>query len=102
MEDTSLDDFLDDSEDDSDSEDSESEIVDSAGSEDTDSEDSEDVAADSEESVPEGPGVAVADPEPPTSRWRPDGAACSACTASVTRLWHDDGQFVCASCKDWR
>jgi len=41
--------------------------------------------------------------EPPTStsRCRPDGQGCVICKRSMTRLWSDDGQLVCADCKDW-
>jgi hypothetical protein len=63
-----------------------------------DSEDGED-AADSDGSVPGESDEEVADP--PTSRWRPDGAACPVCGDPTTRFWHDDGQFVCPDCKEW-
>ncbi|SDN01052.1 hypothetical protein SAMN04487949_3154 [Halogranum gelatinilyticum] len=41
------------------------------------------------------------DPATPTYRFDPDGAACDECGESVEKRWHDDGQFVCADCKDW-
>lgn len=42
-------------------------------------------------------------PEPatPTYRFSPDGAVCDACGDVGDRHWHDDGQFVCADCKEW-
>ena len=31
----------------------------------------------------------------------PDGAACAACGATVTRRWRDDPGYVCEDCKEW-
>lgn len=41
------------------------------------------------------------DPATPTYRFDPDGATCDECGERVEKRWHDDGQFVCADCKDW-
>jgi hypothetical protein len=38
---------------------------------------------------------------PPTSRWRPEGTACAVCAETAARLWHQDGRLVCALCKEW-
>ncbi|EJN58325.1 DUF7573 domain-containing protein [Halogranum rubrum] len=40
-------------------------------------------------------------PATPTYRFDPDGAACDGCDEVVQKRWHDDGQFVCADCKEW-
>lgn len=45
--------------------------------------------------------VDAADPAAPTYDYSPDGAACDACGESVTRRWRDDGDYVCADCKEW-
>jgi len=44
--------------------------------------------------------VAV-EPATVTSRWSPEDEECKACGQSVARLWNDDVIFVCLSCKDW-
>lgn len=36
-----------------------------------------------------------------TSRTSPDRAECESCERLTTRLWNDDGSFVCRSCKEW-
>ena len=41
------------------------------------------------------------EPEPATAGWTPDGAACEACGETASRLWDDEGQQVCRSCKEW-
>ena len=41
------------------------------------------------------------EPEPATAGWAPDGAACEACGETASRLWDDEGQQVCRSCKEW-
>jgi hypothetical protein len=47
--------------------------------------------------------VSLDDVEPATvtSRWGNNDEDCRECSESATRLWNDDGQFVCQSCKDW-
>lgn len=36
-----------------------------------------------------------------SSQWSPDGIACNSCGEVVERLWVDEGNRVCAACKDW-
>ena len=36
-----------------------------------------------------------------TSRWVLDGTDCPVCGTTTTRLWNDEGEFVCRSCKEW-
>jgi len=81
MEETSLDDFLDDGEE---------------SSPDADPEPETGTETESEE-----PTTEPAKQGPATSRWTPDGEACEACGETVTRLWDDDGRRVCRSCKQW-
>lgn len=38
---------------------------------------------------------------PPTAQWAADGAVCAVCNERVTRRWRDDGRLVCAGCKNW-
>jgi len=40
-------------------------------------------------------------PAEPTVAVSPDGAACAGCGTAVTRRWRDDGEYVCADCKEW-
>jgi len=54
-----------------------------------------------ESEVAEPPSELPEEPEPATSGWTPDGAACEACGETVSRLWDDDGRQVCQSCKEW-
>lgn len=37
----------------------------------------------------------------PTSTWRPDGAACQSCGATVERRWRGAAGLVCGGCKEW-
>jgi formylmethanofuran dehydrogenase subunit E len=55
------------------------------------------------ETEPENGTVAPSEVEPATvtSGWVENGKECSNCSETATRLWNDDGQFVCGSCKDW-
>ncbi|WP_075937901.1 DUF7573 domain-containing protein [Halosegnis longus] len=48
------------------------------------------------DSVDDTPGELLA-----TAQFSPDGTPCEKCGAVVVRRWHDDGQFVCADCKNW-
>ena len=41
------------------------------------------------------------DPAVATYRWDPDGVECPSCGQSVDRLWSQDGEHVCADCKEW-
>jgi hypothetical protein len=43
----------------------------------------------------------VAEPPRPTYTWTPDDATCPDCETSAERRWWDDGRFVCADCKTW-
>ncbi|MDS0299891.1 hypothetical protein NDI76_14170 [Halogeometricum sp. S1BR25-6] len=54
--------------------------------------------ADSERTSPTTEDV---DPAVGTYRWHPDGVVCAACGETVPRLWFDDGEQVCADCKEW-
>jgi hypothetical protein len=36
-----------------------------------------------------------------TAQITPAGRTCESCETTAMRLWHDDGQFVCCSCKQW-
>ncbi|MDZ5811780.1 hypothetical protein U4E84_10555 [Halorubrum sp. AD140] len=41
------------------------------------------------------------EPATSTAAWRSAGAACDRCGDRVTRRWIDDGDVVCANCKEW-
>jgi hypothetical protein len=47
------------------------------------------------------PTPADVEPARSTYTWSPGGAECAACGATVTERWRDNGQQVCADCKDW-
>lgn len=36
-----------------------------------------------------------------TYTFTPEGAACAACGDEVRRRWRDDGDLVCEDCKRW-
>lgn len=36
----------------------------------------------------------------PTARWG-EHEVCGVCETETSRLWNDDGQFVCPDCKEW-
>ena len=42
-----------------------------------------------------------ADPAVPTAAWTTGGAACDRCGERTARRWIDDGDLVCAACKEW-
>jgi len=46
-------------------------------------------------------GAAGVEPATSTARWGHEGQVCERCGTATNRLWNDDGQFVCTSCKDW-
>lgn len=50
-----------------------------------------------------GPPVAPAAVQPATTtyRWSPEGVVCTACEATVERLWNADRGLVCGNCKRW-
>lgn len=99
-EDASLDDFLTASE----SEESDDEPSESTGDGETAPEEAEpaDTAAEAE---PDDGATAADDSEPApattTYAWDGAGATCAACGESVERRWQQDGELVCATCKDW-
>lgn len=75
MDETSLTDFLDESE---------------------DGDESEERDETAETSPEGGSGAAIG-----TYEWTPDGTACERCGTTVNRRWRDDERFVCAECKSW-
>lgn len=36
-----------------------------------------------------------------STAWTAAGAGCQRCGARVSRRWRDDGDLVCAECKQW-
>lgn len=87
MDDASLDDFLDDTDEQADDE---------SGGEDTATEDGE--------RQPEPgatPPAGEPDPARTTHQWTPEGTACDACGQVVERRWTGDAGLVCADCKEW-
>lgn len=36
-----------------------------------------------------------------TARWRGEDGECGQCGVGASRLWNDDGTFVCRACKEW-
>jgi len=120
MEDTSLDDFLDISDqttaesEAATTDDVATEVDDSTedpgdtGDPDADTGDTEDPDADtgdtealSEDADDTERHGAVEPTGPPTAQWAADGATCAVCDERVTRRWRDDGRLVCAGCKNW-
>jgi hypothetical protein len=110
MEDTSLDDFLDIS--DQTTAESEAATTDDVATEvddptedagdtgdpDADTGDTEALSEDADDTERHG---AVEPTGPPTTQWAADGATCAVCDERVTRRWRDDGRLVCAGCKNW-
>ena len=41
------------------------------------------------------------DPATTTSAWAGTGDECERCGGTATRRWNDDGELVCAECKEW-
>lgn len=114
MEDTSLDEFLNSTDEDADSE-AEGEIE-------ADTETGREIEADETTAVDENVEVereaedgtdsdaeadvravdsAVEEPALSTSRWVHGDEECPSCGTATARLWNDDGQFVCRRCKEW-
>lgn len=85
MDDASLDDFVDG--------DASGDDRDDAGSE----------RADERETETESPAVDPSTVEPAVSTyaWDRDPVACAACGEPVEKRWRDDGELVCADCKEW-
>jgi len=52
-------------------------------------------------STDETPDHESVEPATAISRWTPSGGTCDVCDTETQRLWVDDGDVVCASCKDW-
>lgn len=44
---------------------------------------------------------APVEPATATYAWAADGADCPQCGATVERRWRDDDRLVCADCKNW-
>lgn len=40
-------------------------------------------------------------PAEPTYDWSPDGAECAGCGETAATRWRQDGEYVCADCKEW-
>ncbi|ACV11569.1 conserved hypothetical protein [Halorhabdus utahensis DSM 12940] len=66
----------------------------------TESESADDEAATQTQRADEASEEAV-EPATTTSEFAPAGAECDACGASIDRRWYQDGDLVCAACKDW-
>jgi hypothetical protein len=45
--------------------------------------------------------LVTAEPATGTARWSSDGEVCGSCSDRVSRLWFEDGEVVCSSCKEW-
>ena len=58
--------------------------------------DADDGATDSTDSDP-----IDADSTRSTYAWDPEGVACADCGATVERRWRDGDQLVCTDCKAW-
>ncbi|UWG52209.1 Uncharacterized protein AArcCO_2937 [Halalkaliarchaeum sp. AArc-CO] len=41
------------------------------------------------------------EPAAATSRWSSGGEACPDCGSTASRLWRQEGTFVCPDCKEW-
>lgn len=56
-----------------------------------------------ESGEPEEKAEADEEPEPAVSTyaWSPEGGACADCDELVETRWRDDGDLVCADCKEW-
>lgn len=72
---------------------SETDVADAAPAETTESDDATVEMAEADD--------ATVTPATPTYRWLPNGDSCPKCGETVERGWFDDGQFVCADCKEW-
>lgn len=122
MEDTSLEDFVDDGDDSGEAESERSETASDPGAAASDGEserseaesdveskaDDESSGAESKSPVGDSPaGVESAadtpavEPADVTARWTANGACCDACGNEVERLWTDGETAVCSECKNW-
>lgn len=97
MEETSLDEFLDDASDGSATEPSRDDDGKGSqplpGGDEERSQPSQDASGAESNSQP--------DHDPSVASWTPDGETCEACGKTVGRLWDDEGRRVCRSCKHW-
>ncbi|WP_435123865.1 DUF7573 domain-containing protein [Halobaculum sp. D14] len=77
--------------------------ADEAPSPESDTESGEVAAAgsDEEDAEPVVLDPSTVDPAEPTYSWSADGAACAACGEQATTRWRQDGDYVCADCKEW-
>ena len=101
MEETSLDEFLNSTDEDADSEaeregEADEEKEGEADEERTSEADREEIEADLKTAD-----SAAAEPAISTSRWVRGGQECPSCGTATARLWNDEGTFVCRCCKDW-
>lgn len=67
----------------------------------TNSEESGDKNGTEQEPTTETAEADAVDSATPTFRLAPDGADCQQCERSTSRLWLDDGMFVCRNCAEW-
>jgi len=88
VEDASLDDFLDASDESEDEADSDTSADDGIAETEKELNDDE-TSADTVE------------PAVTTYAWSPEGAACAECGEVVERRWTQDGHLVCGACKSW-
>lgn len=97
MDDTSLEDFLD-------TTDEDGEAADDGGA---DGDDADGAAADgtdaAAESATSDPAASAPDVEPATTtyRWTPTGATCTVCGEQTQRCWGSAEGLVCPDCKEW-
>lgn len=94
VEDRSLDEFFDVSEDDGERDDEDADEPDAVPTDETPTD--ENTMADDETRTDD-----AADLPRATYRWSPDGHDCPVCGTSVNEQWRDGDRFVCADCKEW-
>lgn len=110
MRDSSLDDFLSDSDEESEVEEtdtSEREAVDDleprepapGPDDDIENEPDTDEAREGGEEGP--PSTAEVEPARSTYAWSPDGVACATCGERVEERWESESGLVCVECKEW-
>ncbi len=63
----------------------------------------DETAGDAEDSGPSAVPVAPGDVEPAvsTAAWTTDGGECGTCGSTTRRRWRENGTLVCVDCKDW-
>lgn len=99
MEDTSLDQFVD-ATDESDGEGADEPTDEETAEDDTAA---EEVAGDADDRGSSVVPVAPGDVEPAvsTATWTPGGGVCKVCDSTTERRWRENGTLVCVDCKDW-